>query len=459
MDMRCAYRHVSYVSWRSHTLCCLYLSTKTPANSTTQRTFSCTPRQHQKNSDQKIPEIPSLQRTQHPDPNSESHGNGFGQQHNTGAAELQSANSLSIPDNSEMNASKPNPPPSERLVRSSVEIRRKKAAEMRQKKQKPKPAEPDPLRHNPWAQMLASPARMCALTQARLPKDFMVDFGLVKHPDASSYWLMPTKLLEDDLKNLEPNPPTNDGEGEQAPVARQLRPLMRVTNSPLMLSSPAKLKPSSLQKLIPFSEKAPEGPITRHMQKNLVWREDMPDFVLQQLRKNAVKMMKRSSLSNGSRKVTPEAWMTLDVNGDPGVEQLEDALRKLGNLENMSWGAVLVLGPRLKPQEQNVAENEGGNSSDALPSDTDESHRASLSANARSDLPDLIQLPTGNAQIPIFDLRTLLSHENIDELRSFHPVFHQNALFFRAIKHITPGPLVALMQLKGHTLDTEDFAM
>ena len=66
----------------------------------------------------------------------------------------------------------------------------------------PKGAEKEALASNPWANMLASPVRLCTATGVRLPKDLLVPWGLVKHPATEKVYFMPTELAElDSLKD------------------------------------------------------------------------------------------------------------------------------------------------------------------------------------------------------------------------------------------------------------------
>lgn len=296
---------------------------------------------------------------------------------------------------------------------------------------------------------------MCTATHVRVPAALLLDFGLIKHPGADQYYFMPTRLMEDDIRKMERKPTTDDEtNGEKGQLSKTPLPQVRVTNSLAMVDMLTNTKRALISKLFRHKLRHPMGPVTKEILMNLVWRKDMADFVLQQLRKNATKKLKVASLADRSPNITPEAWTPLHVNGDPGVEQLGEAIKGVGKMENASWGAVLVVGPKSEHREPNVETEEPSHESSAIsPLDPNSMHNESPSKVANSSLPDLIQLPDLDAKVPIFDLRTLLSEDNISDLRACHPVFHNNALFFRATKHISPQPLVALMQLKGYILD------
>ncbi|KAI3400901.1 hypothetical protein diail_1592 [Diaporthe ilicicola] len=47
------------------------------------------------------------------------------------------------------------------------------------------------LRQNPYAQLLATPVRMCGVTRTQLPKAMLQSFGLVRHPETNDVWWIP----------------------------------------------------------------------------------------------------------------------------------------------------------------------------------------------------------------------------------------------------------------------------
>jgi hypothetical protein len=294
--------------------------------------------------------------------------------------------------------------------------------------------------------MLVAAVRFCSVSQARVPKDFMIDFGFIKNPSSNALWIMPTSLLD--------KPSTQSGtaaapESLTSPTREIDPPTLRFANSAAVLDKVSSLRSRELQKFVPFALKAPQGPLTEGMQQRLVWREDMAAFVQDRLRKLAVRALKRSVLADTNPNVPPPGWYSLETDGDPDVRQLEQSLCNLGALENMTWGAVLVLGsPSWKQPEFDLTEA------------SLEGNGESLSArNPRRDaLPDLIKLPDPILKVPVFDLRELFSAGELEELRGCHSIFQSTAVFFRATLHMTPRPLRALWRLKNNIMDDQELS-
>jgi hypothetical protein len=185
------------------------------------------------------------------------------------------------------------------------------------------------------------------------------------------------------------------------------------------------------------------------MQQRLVWREDMTAFVQDHLRKLAVRELKRSALADVNPTVPPPGWYSLETDGDPDVRQLEESLSKLGELENMGWGAVLVLGsPTGKQAESDQSESsQEGNDEDL-----------SSQIPRRDPLTDLIRLPDPLLKVAVFDLRELLSAGQLEELRACHMLFQSTAVFFRATLQMTSRPLRQLWKLKNSIIDDGDLS-
>jgi hypothetical protein len=67
-------------------------------------------------------------------------------------------------------------------------------AKNRRTKEQPKPEGKKRLQENPWAQLLASPVRMCQATGVRLPSKLMVGWSYVRNPKDGQVYLMPEEL-------------------------------------------------------------------------------------------------------------------------------------------------------------------------------------------------------------------------------------------------------------------------
>lgn len=501
MNRQCPYRHLSYASFRLHAYCRIFLSAVDAPNSRIyRRTFSfCETRPNR-----------SPHSTDPPEPSAESANSSLHAQASDSLPLDRTFTSDPQSHNDHAERSRPAQPEtfseasteapetenrlSENLIRSPVQIRRARGAARRETRAPPPSSTQNDLKHNPWAAILASPPRSCALTGARSPRELLIDFGLVRHPESSSLWVMPTQLLEGDLQGLEnPKPSSSVGHEENESVLRKAPPLTRVTGASSVFGLPDLKKPSIIPRLFRHHLKHPVGPLSKNHLQNMVWRQDMTDFVLQMLRRYATNWLKKSSVNDG-RTVTPRAWKVLDTCRNPTVQQLEDGLKRLGDLENMSWGAILVLDPKSE-QLGEMTESAGaaavpGESTASGIEEVRDTHSnlhsgqqgeiaesadttAVPDENASSDigafqgthsaetsepsLPDFAQLPDHASKVPIFDLRGLLSEANLDELRSCHPLFQQNALFFRPFKNITEKPLVALWKVKLYMTDDEQF--
>ncbi|KAF4769106.1 hypothetical protein HAV15_008611 [Penicillium sp. str.  len=117
-------------------------------------------------------------------------------------------------------------PPSQRLPQSPLLTRPRSGTE-KNRKRRPTTQEEADLLKNPWALMLASPARMCSVTGARLPSALMGTWGLVRQPNSDNLHMMPVGLLQDSLqsnktKKLSSSPePTIPGQQESPEIEKQ----------------------------------------------------------------------------------------------------------------------------------------------------------------------------------------------------------------------------------------------
>ncbi|KKA25564.1 hypothetical protein T310_0444 [Rasamsonia emersonii CBS 393.64] len=314
-----------------------------------------------------------------------------------------------------------------RLLPQSPLLTKVKTPLEKTRKKRPKKEDIDRLRRNPWAVALASPPRMCSITGSRLPKALLGEYGLVRRPGSESLWFMPVGLLEDELKAAAPG--TGAGVQEQGAGDKDNMKSKKSTAGPLHLRVIRILyrllllkeitaqfiqysgKKSPLQKLIPFRWKNPKGPLTPRDMNNLVWREDMPSFVMKNMRKEAVKALEKAS------------WAS-DLSLNKSADRLES--------------------------ESHPSQESDESSREILPSE-------SPSTSFTSVFPDYVTLPQRGTKVPVFDLSVLLSETDREQLRKSHPRFRNQALFFRPGGTVPVDAMLALWRLKGFTMYDREF--
>lgn len=341
----------------------------------------------------------------------------------------------------------------------------------KQRKAQPTVKDLDRLRYNPWATALASNVRLCAASGYRMPKNLLLSFGLIRHPESKNLWFLPKDLIAEELaatlattEKPEAVDVTNakkEGSGESAtasdpdsqPNRAKGESIRKVTQAPKIyildraavmkdLSSPAKAGNEKVQRLIPLRWKMPVGKLGTKDAKSLVWREDMPEFVLGALRKKVVKTLKKACLKNREVEDRAGVWRVIKIAGDVVNEkELSNGLEQIGELKGMGSGGVLVLGSRAMRNEDAKGHEEGGDP---------------IQAAARSPLPDLITLPIHGSQVPVFDLRYLLSESDIVELQQRHNRFGEIALFFSPRENVRVDALLALWRLKSFVMYDKD---
>lgn len=242
----------------------------------------------------------------------------------------------------------------------------------------------------------------------------MGEYGLVKRPDTNNNYLLPVDLLRDSIQRRlaesegdsltsesGASPDVNLSPGGNVSPSLSLhmvtlRPLMQAVTP--QLASRAGKRPG-VSKLIPYRWKFPVGPLNSNDLRACVWRTDMPDYLLRQMRK---KVFKRILNFGATLEMDRDiVWKSLHID-ECSNSALKAALGRMGPLENESCGAILFFGP--KPGY----ENESG----------------AVSTTALN--------PRTQATIPVFDLSVLLSEKELDALRaSSSPHLQKDALFFR----------------------------
>ncbi|KAL7271245.1 hypothetical protein RUND412_006013 [Rhizina undulata] len=111
------------------------------------------------------------------------------------------------------------------------------------------------VRENPYAKMLATPVRNDVDFFRRVPNAFLQIFTMLKHPEASDPWLLPDRILE--------GTESRRSTGLQGRYALNQIEFVRLLG-----------KKSGWKKLMQEQDRS----------KQVVWREDMPEFLLGQLR-------------------------------------------------------------------------------------------------------------------------------------------------------------------------------
>ncbi|CAG8905490.1 unnamed protein product [Penicillium egyptiacum] len=343
--------------------------------------------------------------------------------------------------------------PSQRLPQSPLLTRPRHGTE-KNRKRRPTTQEEADLLKNPWALILASPARMCSVTGARLPSALLGTWGLVRQPDSDKLHMMPVGLLQDSLqsnktKNLGSSPkPTIPSQYEglamgiqgqeehsldESPIPTspdkqtgrqlvlriaELLPLIRSISVPLSKKGG---KRSSIMRLLPFRWKHPQGPVTAHEEKKIIWSEDTPEFTLRSMRGVVVKKLgavlekyKRVGMSNG-------VWRALDL-PEYSDAALTEALGSLERFDRMECGGVLLLG-----SENSAASGHTSQSSGSL---------------------DSVALTQTGSKVPVFDLSVLFSESDINKLRESHAQFQHTALFFRPEDQLGVDAMISLWKIK-----------
>ncbi|KAJ5594103.1 uncharacterized protein N7459_000311 [Penicillium hispanicum] len=378
-------------------------------------------------------------------------------------------------DNNIVDSEKVYTPPSQRLPQSPLMTHpRFNQPKVRKKQPKDYPMSEDraALLQNPWARALGSPARLCSITGARMPRDLMGEWGLVRQPGTEETYLLPVDLIKDSLtshKNQEhtgsssssttaasripsavkeaPEQGQSDvGEPEESIIplrqenaGKQL--IFRTVNSRQyfqLLSKPLSKtggKRPAVARLLPFRWKYPQGPITSRQEKHIVWIQDMTEYLLRQMRQNIVRKMKMLSSAYTSLTAQHGVWRPLYLReySDAG---LADVLARMRPIERMECGAVLLLGPQ---NLSAVTEN-----SDALGQGD-----ASEEPSKITSFSETVLLPHNQRRVPIFDLTKLLSESDLAKLRGLPcPHFQKPALFFRPKTNATADTMLSLWKLQ-----------
>ncbi|KAN0073993.1 hypothetical protein V8E54_007930 [Elaphomyces granulatus] len=359
---------------------------------------------------------------------------------------------------------------------------------------------------------LASPPRMCSMTTARLPRALLGDWGLIRRPNSSSLWLMPVGLLNDELKMAAEEESKSGGqegtEGHQESKKQKPHPLeickLRIIDRLFLLKHCTArfvntTKRYPLTRMIPFRWRPPHGPMTTHEMKNIVWREDMPSFVLKHMRKAVVKELKETCLKVKNSDARHCVWTAVELR-ENSPASLAYGLQNMKDLDNMECGGILIMGStplKQNIEDANAQESVKDTTADDLPArgvsgpDIPSGSRLSVdqcspeigesrgtqsksmgsafpssspsnsaaerpSSSISSIFPHFTTLPQRGSKVPVFDLSVLLTDSEREELRKHHPRFCEAALFFLPKGAITTGAMLALWRLKGFFMYDEE---
>ncbi|OJD21889.1 hypothetical protein ACJ73_06769 [Blastomyces percursus] len=365
-------------------------------------------------------------------------------------------------------------PPSQFLPKSPIVTR----LEQRRTRLKPRAGKQDidRLKYNPWAQILASPVRMCVATGARIPDKLLGDWGLVQHPETKQPWILPVDLVKEELQRVSakvipaPSSETRNGIPEEDPVLPPPPPRPRsrfrsfhMMSSAEMLDAISKMKGTQPGRLIPSNWKVPKGRLQR--KSTYVFRRDMPDYYLARMRERVMAWLKKAKELRPVGEKSGD-WTVLDMGMEAiGEEGLKESLRKLGDLEHVAWGAVFISRRagmedtgNSPPGEESAAEEDnpnGPSTSEVVSADESMSPEAPIAPEAHSEstkaflkLPNYIALPAICSIVPVFDLTTLLTEEQLKDLRHHADIFRHPAIFYRPGERAPASMISWLWNLK-----------
>ncbi|RMJ24353.1 hypothetical protein PHISP_04791 [Aspergillus sp. HF37] len=411
--MKRVHRHLSYASWRLLTFRRLFLPSTDPIRPTRA------PRR----------EI-STARSQRPPENA--------------------AQESSAPHDETIETTGPNPERPSSLLPQSPLLTHPRVVDPEKhqnRKRRPTTADTDDLRKNPWAMALTSPVRMCAATKARVPAEFMSDWGFIQPKGTEELWFSPLGLMRYELASVKKSKQAAGGtEEDQAQVQMQQAMQQKETRRPLMLRLVDRIpllrqlngflvkgefqrSRSPVVRLFPPKWRYPHGPITAKEEKRVIWKNDMPDFVLARIRAMAMRKLTRAARLHKHVGASNGVWTAVEMGVSSDAEgDLVEGLKRLEPFERMGTGGVLVIGS----EARNPA-----------------SYQQSPPSSSQSVFPEYVTLPQTQSKVPVFDLSMLFSNAEQEELRGSYPHFQGAAVFFRPDDTVTVQTMLGLWKLKS----------
>ncbi|KAJ6146021.1 hypothetical protein N7497_008003 [Penicillium chrysogenum] len=312
------------------------------------------------------------------------------------------------------NSSPDTVPPSQRLPQSPLLTRSRHGAEKNRKRRPTKQEEADLLK-NPWALMLASPPHKLYMMPVGLLQDSLQS-DKTKNLSSSSKPTIPSQQesLASEIQGQEEDPL------DESPIPTS--PDKQTGRQLCHYPYPGRVgKKSSIMRLLPFRWKHPQGPVTAHEEKKIIWSEDMPELTLRSMRGFVVKKL-GIVLEKYKRVGTPNGvWRALDL-PEYSDAALKEALGSLEPFDRMECGGVLLLGAK-----------------DSAAAGSTSSPSVSL---------DSVLLPQTGSKVPVFDLPVLFSESDINKLRESHAQFQHTALFFRPEDKLGVDAMISLWKIK-----------
>lgn len=287
------------------------------------------------------------------------------------------------------------------------------------------------------AQALATPVRQCRFTGLRLPEYFHLDFGLQSHPSTGKPWHLPKLAL-----TAEPNAASGDTCAEEDagldevsdyPDSPTPLPATRTAQAPnprrtltgtyfiaqkSTLRFISRFDKQKYQKMFPLRWKTGSNLETR----GVVWRQDMDTYVLGLLRKDLLTNLKYIA----SR---PAGYMV----GCGAYEQIG---------KHAQVGAALWLGDIAEGPTSTGLEGTGSGG------DTGASSEGSVGP------PAYAMLDYRSRHIPLYNLRTLLGLECLEQLKGSNAIFQDKFVVVKQ-KRNTVKIQLALWKLMGYLAANE----
>ncbi|KAI9838529.1 MAG: hypothetical protein M1819_004837 [Sarea resinae] len=324
--------------------------------------------------------------------------------------------------------------------------------------EKPRTPFQDRLANNPYAQALATPVRFCPVTQVRLPKYFLIPFTVKPHPSTGAHWLLPHGLSEEEeaakkagaeakarrkkakhisISTLNPDIPSsnataNDPTTTTSPLPPST-PALHQDQQPMayILSSPGVLHNITLDKHNRAAGRIVPTRLRTHIRPStLVYRDDMPAFVAELLRKKVVAKLAYLARRRGGYLTVVRSSST---HGDE-EEEGEGEERWSEVRRHRQLGAVLWLGnPPSSP------------SASPVPTPTHPSSPppfSTISYLRRSSSPDV--------HLPVYNLLALLGPSHLSQIRASSPELSDAHTVVLRAKKATLETRMLLWKLVGY---------